>query len=342
MERRKFLILAGGAIGWISTISIKPKTANVLANQLQLPPKQDVRLVVISDLNSQYGSTEYEPEVARAISLILQWKPDLVLCGGDAIAGQKTSLTEEQIIAMWKAFDRQIGEPLRSNKIPFGFTIGNHDGSSAIAKGQLTYLRERELASAYWQAPEHHTNLNFIDRTNFPFYYSFQQQDIFYLVWDASSDRLSEQQLTWVEKTLNSKRAQQAKMRMAIGHLPLYGIAKGRDRAGEFLKDAPHLQQLLEKYRVHTYISGHDHAYYPGKNGKLQLLHAGALGSGPRQLLNSDIPPYKTITIVDIEMRSSSTTYNTYDMKNLAQIDMRALPEKIIAPNGIVLRRDKS
>ena len=56
--------------------------------------------MVISDLNSQYGSTNYEPEVDRAIALIPDWQPDLVLCGGDMIAGQKQSLTESQIQAI--------------------------------------------------------------------------------------------------------------------------------------------------------------------------------------------------------------------------------------------------
>ena len=40
----------------ISIVATKP-----VKNSLAFPERQDIRIVVISDLNSQYGSTEYEP-----------------------------------------------------------------------------------------------------------------------------------------------------------------------------------------------------------------------------------------------------------------------------------------
>lgn len=317
-----------------------PSSPPVPSQQIATPVRGDIRIAVISDLNSQYGSTTYEPEVDRAISLIPQWKPDLVLCGGDMIAGQKTSLTQSQIEAMWQAFDRHVTVPLRQANIPFGFTIGNHDGSGARSQDKFVFQSERELAKAYWQNPNRNTGLQFIDRSGFPFYYSFEQNGIFYLVWDASTANIPSEQLSWIEKSLASPTAQKAKMRMAIGHLPLYGIAVGRDKVGEYLANAEQLRSLLERYRVHTYISGHDHAYFPGKKGQLQLLYAGALGSGPRQLLNSNLSPTKTVTIVDIKLDSELTTYTTYEMKTLDAIDLTQLPSAIAAPNGTVLRRD--
>ena len=106
MKRRFFWLLTislmfGLTLGCIqpdhqaSLSSNHPLTApSDLAQSIYLPPRQDLRIAVISDLNSQYGSTEYEPEVTKAIDLIInRWQPDLVLGGGDAIAGQKTSLT---------------------------------------------------------------------------------------------------------------------------------------------------------------------------------------------------------------------------------------------------------
>ena len=306
------------------------------------PLRGDVRIVVISDLNSQYGSTSYEPEVDKAIALIPDWQPDLVLCGGDMIAGQKRSLTQSQIKAMWAAFDQHVAAPLRQANIPFGFTIGNHDGSGALVKGNFAFQSERKLAAAYWNDPNHDPELQFVDRAGFPFYYSFAQNEIFYLVWDASTHRISPEQLAWVEKSLASPTAQAAKMRLVIGHLPLYAVAVGRDRLGEVLENADQLRSLLERYRVHTYISGHHHAYFPGKRSKLELLHAGALGSGPRKLLNSNLPPMKTLTVVDIHLNSESTTYTTYNMKNMSVIDASTLPRIIVGPNGRILRRDVS
>ena len=173
-------------------------------DSLYIPPKQDFRIVVISDLNSQYGSTEYEPEVKEAITLMPEWQPDLVLSGGDMIAGQKASLSKLQIEAMWQGFEDNIARPLRQNQIPFGFTIGNHDGSGAIKQQTLVFPQERELAKAYWHQHQHKLGLNFVDHSHFPFYYSFRQNNIFFLVWDASTSNISNRQLNWVKQTLNS------------------------------------------------------------------------------------------------------------------------------------------
>jgi hypothetical protein len=306
------------------------------------PKRGDVRLIVISDLNSQYGSTDYEPEVTNAIALIPDWKPDMVVCSGDMVAGQSPSLTPVEIRAMWTGFDQHITAPLRRAKIPFGFTLGNHDASSALGGGDtFLFQQERDLAAAYWSDPSHDPGLQFIDRDNFPFYFTFEIKDIFVLVWDGSSNHIPAEKLAWVEKTLASPNAQAAKMRILLGHLPLYAVAEGRNKPGEVMEDADHLRSLLERYKVHTYISGHQHAYYPAHRGQLQLLHTGALGAGPRLLVDSDLPARKTVTVVDIQFSSPElSTYTTYDMQTLQLIANNQLPRFILGHNGIVLRRD--
>jgi hypothetical protein len=202
------------------------------------------------------------------------------------------------------------------------------------------FERDRSFAKIYWNQSSHTPNLQFADRAEFPFYYSFSQNEIFYLVWDASSAILSPQQLAWTEKSLASAAAQAAKLRIAIGHLPLYAVAVGRDKPGEFLDRAEELRSLLEKYRVHTYISGHDHAYFPGHRGNLQLLQTGALGTGPRQWLNSKLAPTKTLTVVDITLKEAKTRYTTYDMFTQQVLDQQTLPRLIVSPTGPILRRD--
>ncbi|MBL1210743.1 metallophosphoesterase [Geminocystis sp. GBBB08] len=305
------------------------------------PSRGDVRLLVISDLNSAYGSMEYEEEVHLAIKMIPFWQPDLVLCSGDMIAGQKSSLTSHQIRGMWKAFDSQIAQPIRNLNIPFGFTIGNHDASGAISKDKFTFEKERDLAVEYWQNPDHKTGIKFVDGRFFPFYYTFEEEGIFFLVWDGSTSRIPSDKLAWVEKSLSSKIAQEAKMRVIIGHLPLYAVAEGRNKAGEVLENPDKLRTLLENYNVHTYISGHQHAYYPAHKDNLQLLHTGALGSGARKLLNSAIAPRKTITIIDINFDEKNlTTYSTYNMANFQLINEEELPKFITGYNGTIYRRD--
>ncbi|HEY9734970.1 MAG TPA: metallophosphoesterase [Trichocoleus sp.] len=325
---------------------LPPETAALVAsagpNGLYDPPRKDLRLVVISDLNSAYGSTTYDPEVDQGIQLLPFWRPDMVIGGGDMIAGQSPSLSASQINAMWAAFDRHVAGPLRNFGISFGFTIGNHDASGARnSANQFVFQQERDLAAAYWQAPEHDPGLQFVDRYEFPFFYSFSLGDVFFVSWDGSTNTLPADKLAWVEQTLASEAAQQAKMRVIISHLPLYGIAVGRDKPGEVLSNAEELRQLLERYRVHTYISGHQHAYYPGHRGNLQLLHSGILGSGPRALIAGDASPYKSITVVDIDFDSPElTTYTTYNMQTLALVETASLPRSLTGHNGLVLRRD--
>ena len=343
MKRRFFWLLA---IALILTISYSylgetHQAASQLAKNapdLYLPSRKDFRIVVISDLNSQYGATDYEPEVDEAIALIPRWQPDLVLCGGDAIAGQKASLTKSQIEAMWSAFDEHIAQPLREYKVPYGFTIGNHDGSGAVKNGTLVFKQERDLARAYWQ--EQSLGLNFSDRANFPFYYTFEQDKIFFLVWDASTHIISQQQLAWVKQALQSPAAQQATTKIVIGHLPLYPVAKAKNKSGEYLANGSQLRSLLAQNEVSLYISGHHHAYYPGKMSGLQLLHAGALGQGARELMNSNLLLGQTVTVIDLELETSQIVYTTYSAKTWNVISLKQLPASIPSSDGDILRHD--
>jgi 3',5'-cyclic AMP phosphodiesterase CpdA len=327
-----------------STVTNLSRSPNPAPKGLYAPPRGDVRIILISDLNSAYGSTDYIDQVKQAIAFVPDWEPDLVLCGGDMVAGQSTTLSSTEIEAMWQGFDKYIAAPIRKAKLPFGFTIGNHDASGSMSGGQYNFASDRNAATKYWNDPSHDANLNFVDRAGFPFYYTFQQNDIFFLIWDASTATISSEQLKWAEKSLASEVAQKAKLRIAIGHLPLYAVAKGRDNAGNYLDDADRLRTLLEKYNVHTYISGHHHAYYPAHKGKLELLHAGVLGDGPRRLLSGDLAPNRTVTAIDIKFDVKSamgeTIYTTYDMDTLKVVDQSILPRYIDAPNGRITRRD--
>lgn len=333
-----------GSVDGEKLVNLPPKTAQILekAGKVYDPPRHDVRLVVISDLNTVYGSTDYPPTVDKGMALIPFWQPDMVVCSGDMVAGQSPTLTKPQIRAMWEAFDDHVARPLREANLPYGFTIGNHDASSARnVNGGFLFQQERDLAREYWKNPRHDPSLKFIDRSDFPFYYTFKQDDIFFLAWDGSSSYIPPEKLAWVEKALASPEAQNAKLRILLGHLPLYAVAVGRNQSGEVMNNAEMLRAMLEKYDVHTYISGHHHAYYPGHRGNLQLLHMGILGSGPRPLIDSDLPPKKAITVLDIDFDSpEKTTYATYDIQTLDLIEYEQLPRFLAGHNGMVMRRD--
>lgn len=329
-----------------TTQSLPAETAAIVANVgtsgLYNPPRGQVRLVAISDLNDAYGSITYSPEVEKAMRLLPFWKPDMVVCSGDMVAGQDISLTQQQMQAMWAGFDQYVATPIRKAGLPFGFTVGNHDASSARGVGgKFLFQKEREITAEYWKNPKHSPRLEFVDRYEFPFYYTFKFKDIFFLTWDGSSSYIPPEKLKWVEKALSSPAARQAKLRILLGHLPLYGVAIGRDRPGEVMENADRLRAMLEKYQVHTYISGHQHAYYPGHKGKLQLLHAGLLGSGPRRLIDGNLPPRKTLTLIDINFNDPDlTVYTTFDIQTLKRIEYQELPRYLAGHNGMVLRRD--
>jgi 3',5'-cyclic AMP phosphodiesterase CpdA len=259
------------------------------------------------------------------------------------VAGQSLSLTRPEVQAMWAGFDQRVFAPIRSQNLPFAFTLGNHDASSQLdLEGRFVYTTDREVAQAFWTQPQRQLGIEFIDRAKFPFYYSFEANQIFYLVWDASSARVPPEQIAWAERSLASDRAQQAPMRIVLGHLPFYAVSQGRDRAGEILNRADELRSLLERYNVHTYICGHHHAYFPGRVGKLEMLHCGALGSGPRTWLESTAAAIQTLTVVDIDLGSKTTTYTTYDMSTQEVLPQTQLPRILVGPNGMVVRRDLS
>lgn len=308
--------------------------------QPQEPVRGDLRVVLISDLNSSYGSTDYEPAVHRTMALIRDsWRPDLVLAAGDLIAGQRPSLADRDVRRMWAAFDSVVAAPLREAGIPFGFTVGNHDASAYPA-----HQRDRRLALEHWRDPARTPALAFVDSTYYPLYYSFRQGPLFVLVWDAASAETvhDEALLAWVETQLARPEATGAAHRWAIGHLPLYGIAEGRNKAGEVLAEADSLRLLLERNGVDAYLSGHQHAYYPGKRGALTLMHAGALGQGARQLIGSALAPHQSVTVADFfGERVVFTTY-AFDaaQQTMRPVEMAELPASVQGFNGTVTRLD--
>ncbi len=375
LNRRRFVLLSGLTIGTAavgaayqksiaqsnpqqlpehSLLAERSQSHNLASNAtpgtaigpagLFAPNRGDIRFAIISDFNSDYGSVSYLPEVGKGISLLPDWQPDMVICGGDMVAGQSLDLSQSQIEAMWASFDEQILMPIRSAGLPFALTLGNHDASSYQEDGPngkaFVYVLDRQESAKYWEGHKSDTALSFVEASGFPFYYSFTQNDIFFLTWDASSANIPPEQVTWADRALSSPEAQSAKLRIVMGHLPMYAVSKRRDRPGEYLNQADELRQLLERHNVHTYISGHHHAYFPGKVGDLNLLNLGALGSGPKSILATNVEPFQTLTIMDLFLDSASTVYTTYNMNNLEVVDLKSLPRQIVGPNGRELRQD--
>lgn len=308
-------------------------TADELPDPIE---RGDIRFFIMSDLNSSYGSTDYQWQVDSTVVWLPRYAPDKVLSAGDLVAGQLRDLTDEEISAMWDGFEKHIADSLQAYNQPYAPAMGNHDGSNA----HEDFQRERDKAKEFFNHEEFDWGINFVDQANFPFWYSFEIGDIFFLVWDATSARIPDEALEWTEEQLQSDRAQEAEMRMMMGHLSLFPVAVGRNRLGELLYDANDLLGMMETYDVHTYISGHNHAYYPGRRGDVDLLNTGATGSGPRQIIGNPDAPRHTFTILDVWPEERRTVYTTIDAHTAEIIDKTELPKYTEGINGYVVRRD--
>lgn len=293
-----------------------------------------LKICVISDLNSSYGATTYAPEVTSVIKDLSVIKPDIILCAGDMVAGQKASLSEEKITEMWSAFKETVLNPVKKLRIPFGFTVGNHDASRS-------YATDREIAKKFWLDNVTSTGLTFVDSTHFPFYYSYMKNNVFFISWDAAGANIKEEVFHWMKQQLAGKAAKKTRMQILVGHLPLYPIVESKNKPGEVIASADSSLAFFKEHGIDLYISGHQHAYYPATQEGIRLLNAGALGNGPRKLMGHNEPPKKTYTIIEIPAkRSKNFTHQSFIPVTNNLIPIKSLPDSIKGFNGVVKRED--
>jgi len=295
----------------------------------ETPQAKTIKIAIISDLNSGYGSTVYHPDVAATLKALDSIKPDIILCGGDMVAGQKASLSKAQLQSMWSSFDSNVLKPIQQLKVPFGFTVGNHDASP-------NYQQDRQTAQEFWNTKRKHLGLKYVDDSNYPFYFSYQQNGIFFMSWDAAGAKVNQEVFDWMEKQLQSKAAKKAKLRVLLGHLPLYAIVASKNKAGEVLAENENTASFFKKNGIDLYISGHQHAYYPASEQQLRLLNAGCIGEGPRPLLGHDSPATRAYTIIEVPPNNPKMfNYKTFIPNTGKQIELSMLPDSVVGFNGV-------
>ena len=290
-----------------------------------------LRIGLISDLNSSYGSTSYIPAVQQGLDQLIALQPDLVVCAGDMVAGQKRGLSGQQLDAMWRGFETTVLQRLQRAGIPLLPAIGNHDGSPG-------FPADRAALRRFWTPLRSRIGLKLVDASQFPFRYTVLQDGLFWLVWDASSARVPEDQLAWAQQQLASADARAARARFVVGHLPLVGVGQGKDRPGEVLDRGGALQSLMENARVQAYISGHHHAWFSGRRGQLDLIQLGALGSGPRRLLDGGAPAQQTFTLLEIDGGRSAMGEITYAVATGQPLAWSMLPARLNTRAGLLQR----
>lgn len=292
-----------------------------------------LKILIISDLNANYGDTTYSVDVANVIGEIAKIKPDLILCGGDMVAGQKATLTTKQLNSMWTNFNRTVLQPINKLQIPFGFTVGNHDASP-------TFTNERAVTKQFWDNQLKTSRLSFVDSTNYPFYFSYVKNNVFIISWDAAGGNIKPEVFSWVKEQLKSAIAKNASVRILLGHLPLYAIVASKNKPGEVIANADSTLQFFKDNGVDLYISGHQHAYFPAHKNGVQLLNLGAIGNGPRPILGHTDTAKKAYTILEIPVNNAQKfSYKTFMPSTNVEIKLNSLPDSVIGFNGIIKRR---
>ena len=357
-NRRQFLtrltLATIGTVGLGSRLLSKnnqPSVFQSLLNKLDPLPSvsaldietKPLCIATISDLNGPYGTTGYRQEVYEAIAQILRAKPDLVLCGGDMVAGQKRGLTHQQLDAMWASFDQVIAAPLRQAQIPLLFTFGNHDASNSHDRqGNWNFESDRQAAADYWNSHRSNHNspyLTWHSTSHYPFFWSATFGDLFLVSWDASGFKLQTEHQDWAWEALRSPAAQQASHRIVMGHLPLFVVSKGRNTAGAILANPEQLLLDLQKHNVDLYMSGHHHAYFLGQWHNMDLLHLGNAGDGSRAWLNWGRMPEQTLTWITVPQTTGAIAYETISLKTGQSIPLDTLPGEITGFDGRTVRR---
>ena len=309
-------------VAWWLLTSMVP--LSLMAPEIQAP--KAYRVAVLSDLNGSYGSTTYKTRVHDAVLWLTHTlKPHAVISTGDMIAGQRKGLDHR---GMWRAFHRAVTTPLSRAAIPFAPSPGNHDAS-----GYRAFQAERHEYTRQWS--RHRPAVEFVEDTYYPLHYAYTVGPaLFISLDDTVVGDLGSPQRLWLEDIL---KANKKPLVFVYGHLPLFPVAQGREH--EILKD-PKLERLLRRHKVDAFISGHHHAYYPGKRQGLHLIHTGCMGSGPRALVGSAQRSLPSAAVITYDS-SGKWTVEAHTGPNMAhRIPRATLPPMLTHLNQSLLRDD--
>ncbi len=276
----------------------------------------ECRLFVISDLNGSYGSTSYAQEVVDAIEYIKQQKADLVISTGDHVAGQKRGLNYQ---SMWDSFHQVVTWPLKQADIAFLPSPGNHDASN----GSAFHLERKIYRHNFSTKP---TGIKFFDSSDYPIKYAYEFGGAFFISLDATNVYLEKKQIEWLEKMLIQ--GQKYKSIILYGHVPLFPVAQKREN--DYLRNN-NLFELIKRYNVKMWISGHHHAYFPGKKDGIKFYSLNCLGGGPRKLLAPNQQERSPKGIIELKIRNGEIIFaESYAINNdFSVIKKESLPKEV-------------
>ena len=291
------------------------------------------KIVVISDINGSYGSTEYHSRISTAVEEIIKLEPDLVISAGDMVAGQKQPLLDQQHLdRMWASFNRVVADPLDEAGIDFIVTPGNHDGS-AFQKFEI----EQKQFQAQWN--DRRPDLSLLEGSDWPRRYALWLGKVLIITIDGTRPgRLQETDLNLLRATLE-REGPKAQSILVVSHLPMWPFAQGREK--EIITD-PALTALLAQHQVDYFISGHHHVYYPGKDDNgVGHLGVGALGGNARKIVGQSFRQPFSFAVLDF----CDSGYRISARKApgfVENVPLTSLPASIKGQTGSLQRLDLS
>lgn len=289
------------------------------------------KIVVISDINGRYGSTDYSPRVTKAVQAIVALKPDIVIGAGDMVAGQKQPLLDQsRLDNMWAAFNQTVADPLEQAGIEFLISPGNHD-ASALPGFEL----EQERFNAQWlnRLP----GLRPLEGSEWPRRYALWLGKTLIISIDGTRPgRLQQADLNLLRATLK-RESSKAQSIIVVSHLPQWSFARGREK--DIITD-PELTDLLTRYDVDFFISGHHHVFYPGVDDHgVNHLAVGALGGNVRKFVGQSTRESFSFVVLDISKKGFSVSaMSAPDFQQ--EISLTSLPAKIKGADGSLTRLD--
>lgn len=293
-----------------------------------------IKIMAFSDFNVDTSGT-YNSATKQAVSQMVQAKPNLILGVGDYIDGEKTSLSSSTYTRMWNSFTTSILNTIKNAKIPFLPSPGNHDAY---------YTNERTHYKNFWV--KNKAAIQYIDQSNFPFYYSYKVNDVFFVSLDdarygALYNRTT--QLNWLTQQLKSTAATTARARIVYGHIPLYSVASKSANSSTVYSNGAltnerlsyskfSLEAVLLDNKVDLVIFGHSHAYYAGEytyadGRELNVISLPCAGGTQRYLVTTNIKSRYGYVEININSKNE-LSYQLYDYLGKAQSTL-AYPSSI-------------
>ncbi len=311
------------------------------------PAKGDFTIGFISDMNGSFGSTTYDSYVQEAVALFVSQGVDLVISAGDMVAGQCSTASTCDEAAMWEGFDTAIYSQLKDAGIPFLFTLQNHDAGNSW---------DLSAAIEFWTDTDNvpqGTTLTMVDDTDYPKNYSAVLDfdgdgtyDIFFVSVFNPGDDLDEDELAFLDATLQSEEAKSARLRIVDTGQPLYAVSNPRNSAGYVTGPRDEITQILRDRNVDLFVSGDSAAYFPGKRFDIKMLSLAEMGGTGKAYIGEDQVPPTAVTCANIFKNDdyygeNAIVLTTYDILNDFDIVRKeTLPKTLIGFDDEFIIRD--